>query len=261
MADFTVRYMSDCLKRPNSFKVVMPNDVPEAFTADNPSFRRPMKTLFLLHGYTGDADNWVPQMLPMKYNFAIVIPNGENGFWLDGISTGHQYQTMLGVELVNYVRKTFGLAKSPEDTYIMGLSMGGFGALHTALAYPEVFGKAACLSSALIVHEVAGMTEGSGNPTANYEYYRECFGEPSKVLESDNNPETLIKKLKAAGKAIPEILMACGTEDFLLENNRQMHAFLEQENVSHTYIESPGIHDMKFWQEYVEKFVPVMFAD
>ena len=260
MADITVRFMSKCLIRPVSFKVVIPNDVPEQFVNENPCWQRPMKTLFLLHGYTGDADNWVPQMLPTQYNFAIVIPNGENSFWLDGISTGHQFQTFLGEELVNYVRKTFGLAKTPEDTYIMGLSMGGFGALHTALAYPDVFGKAACMSSALIVHEVAGMTEGTGNPTANYEYYRECFGEPSKVLESDNNPETLVKKLKAAGKPFPEILMSCGTEDFLLENNRQMHAFLEQENVPHTYIESPGIHDMKFWQEYVEKFVPMMFG-
>ena len=37
----------------------------------------------------------------------------------------------------------------------MGMSMGGFGAIHTALAYPDRFGKLAGLSSALIVHEVA----------------------------------------------------------------------------------------------------------
>ena len=85
--------------------------------------------------------------------------------------------------------------------------MGGFGALHTAFAYPETFGKVAALSSALIVHEVAGMSEGQGNATANYEYYRECFGETSEVLNSRNNPEFLIDELQREGKNIPDIFM------------------------------------------------------
>ena len=146
-----------------------------------------------------------------------------------------------------------------EDTYLMGFSMGGFGALHTALAYPETFSKTAALSSALIHNGVAQMKEGEANEIANYDYYRMCFGDPDKLAESDNNPEYLIKKLIAAGKKIPEIFMACGTEDFLLEPNRAFHKFLEDQKVEHVYLESKGIHDMKFWQEYAEKFIPMMF--
>jgi len=213
-----------------------------------------------LHGFTGDAGNWIPEYLSDKYNFAVVCPSGENSFWLDGISSGHQFCTFLGEELIRFIRKTFNLAESREETYIMGMSMGGFGAIHTALAYPDVFGKAAGLSSALIVHEVAGMTEGHGNGMANYEYYRECFGDPSKVLDSENNPETLVRKLKEKGKALPEILMSCGTEDFLLENNREFHKFLLEEKVEHIYEEDSGNHDMMFWNKYVEKFIPKMFS-
>ncbi len=149
---------------------------------------------------------------------------------------------------------------SKEETFICGMSMGGFGAIHTALYYPEVFGKAVGLSSALIVHEVAGMTEGHGNPMGNYEYYRECFGDPAKVLESDNNPETLVKKLKAGEKQIPQLLMSCGTEDFLLEYNREFHNFLEAEGVQHIYEEDAGYHDMVFWSKYVQKFIPLIFG-
>ncbi len=220
-----------------------------------------MKTLFLLHGWTGDAGNWVPEYLAEKYNFAIVMQNSKNGFWLDGISTGHKFCTFIGEELVRYIRKTFGLAMSPEETCIMGLSMGGFGALHTALAYPDTFGKTAALSSALIVHEISGMKEGDKNDVANYEYYRECFGDLDKVLESENNPETLVKKLQAQGKKLPEIFMACGTEDFLLENNRQFHNFLNENGVPHTYMESAGGHDTKFWDEYAVKFTEMMFGE
>lgn len=263
MANFNIELYANSLHRWTSFKMCIPNDPrtdcpqPEK----TPQQKRPMKTLFLLHGYTGKGDNWVPEDLCVKYNFAVVAPTAENSFYLDGLSTGHAFQTFVGVELVDYVRRTFGLAMKREDTYIMGLSMGGFGALHTALAYPETFSKAAPLSSAFIHHEVAAMKPGVGNFMGNYDYYRECFGEPEKLLESENNPETLVKKIKSEGKQMPEIFMSVGYDDFLLEPNRAMHAFLEEQGVSHTYWETDGTHDMDFWNKSVQKFVPLMFAD
>ena len=256
MAYFRIEYYSKALRRTTSFEMMVPNDPREGM----PEPSQPMKTLFLLHGYTGKAGNWVPEDLPVKYNFAIVMPSAENSFYLDGLSSGHAFQTMVGIELVDYIRNTFGLAKGPKDTFIAGLSMGGFGALHTGLAYPDRFGKIGALSSALIVHEVATMKPGQGNEVANYEFYRECFGDPATAAERDCNPEVLARKLKAEGKAIPGIYMACGTEDFLIENNRAFHRFLEDEKIPHEYHEGKGIHDMVFWQEYIRKAVEWMFS-
>ena len=254
MAYFRIEYFSRALHRETAFEAIIPNDFREGEQPPD----RPMRTLFLLHGYTGKAGNWVPEELTRKYRFAIVMPSGENSFYLNGLSTGHAFQTMLGAELVDYVRETFSLAKSPELTYIAGLSMGGFGALHTGLAYPDRFGKIGALSSALIVHEVARMKPGGGNSVANYDYYRECFGEPSRLEESENNPEVLVRKLKAGNSPVPEIYMCCGTEDFLIESNRQFHHFLENEKVTHRYVEAPGVHDMKFWSEHIVKIVDWM---
>lgn len=255
MADLTVRYYSKCLNRPTTFKMILPNDTRN----DESSEEQPLYTIFLLHGYTGDGDNWIPTYLAEKYHLAIVCPSGENGFWLNGLSTGHAFQTFVGEELVQYVRKTFGLAKTAETTGVMGMSMGGFGALHTALAYPETFGRAFALSSALLIHGIAHMKEGDENPVANYAYYHECFGNLETVEESENNPEVLVKKLKAEGRKLPEIYMCCGTEDFLLEPNRAMHQFLEKEGVEHVYMESHGGHDMEFWNEYVKKFIEMVW--
>ena len=144
MANITVRYFSNCLVRPTTFELFLPNDpradVPPDAERDAYA-KRPMRTLFLLHGYTGCAGNYVPEYLADHYQVAVVSPSGENGFWLDGISTGHRFGTLLGEEIPDYLNKTFGLAKSAEDTAILGLSMGGFGALHTGLAYPDRFGK------------------------------------------------------------------------------------------------------------------------
>lgn len=255
MAYFTIEFFSQSLLRPVQFKMIIPND-----RADCGASRR-MRTLFLLHGYTGSAGNWVPEYLAEKYNFAIVMPNGENSFWVDGISTGHKFGEFIGEELVGYIRKTLGLAMTADETYIMGLSMGGFGALRTALAYPENFGKTAALSSALIIHSVAEMRPVDKNSHANYEYYRECFGELDKAEKSRNNPEVLAEEILTKGGKMPEIFMACGTEDFLLENNRQFHSFLSDKEIPHVYLESKGGHDMQFWDEYAKKFIEMMFGE
>ena len=261
MAKLQIEYFSNALRRATTFEMLIPNDHVAGIPWENDvAHARPMKTLFLLHGYTGKAGNWVPEGLPEKYNFAIVMPTAENSFYLDGEATGSAFQTMVGVELVDYVRRTFRLAEGPDDTYIAGLSMGGFGALHTGFAYPDRFGKICALSSALIVHEVATMKPGSSNGVANYAYYAACFGDPATAAERDVNPEVLAHKLKAAGAKIPEIFMAVGTEDFLLENNRVMHRFLESEGIPHQYFESKGNHDMVFWHEYITKGVEWMFG-
>ena len=259
MANITVKYYSQCLCRQNTFELCIPNDTYRDLPWEKAEQgNKALKTLFLLHGYSGCAENWLPPQLAEEYGLAVVIPNGENGFWLDGLSTGHKFCTMLGEELPDYLRKTFGLCNSAEYTAVLGLSMGGFGALHTGLAYPNQFGKIGAMSSALIVHEVAGMKPGEGNGIANYEYYRECFGEPENVLESPSNPEFLVDKLIAENKKLPEIYMCCGTEDFLLENNRAMHRFLESRNVPHEYAESAGGHEMNFWHEYSRKIIKWM---
>ena len=253
MAKLHIEYFSRALHRATSFDMLIPNDSPE-------NASRPLSTLFLLHGYTGKAENWVPDGLPEKYGFAIVMPTAENSFYLNGEPTGTAYQAMVGEELVDYVRRTFHLANGPEDTCIAGLSMGGFGALHTGLAYPDRFGKIGALSSALIVHEVAQMKPGFENGFANYAYYRSVFGDPETVEERDVNPEVLARKLKAAGSKIPDIYMCCGTEDFLIENNRELHRFFEKEGIPHEYHESRGVHDMVFWREYIVKVVEWMFG-
>ncbi len=237
--------------RPVSFKAFIPND----FRVEPPvnCDKEKMKCIFLLHGYTCDGENWIPENLLYKYNCAVICPSCENGFYLNGISSGHGFQTFVGEELVDYVRKTLGLALKPELTFTMGMSMGGFGAIHTAFTYPETFGKCVALSSALIIHSIAHMKPGENrdNGVANYEYYRECFGDLETVEERNVNPEVLALKLKEESRNMPEIYMACGTEDFLVENNRAMDKFLLDNKIEHVYTEFAGTHDMEFWSKCI----------
>jgi len=256
MAFLETSFFSQSLSRITTFNIVLPNDVPEIMTANNEHYKRNTKTLYLLHGFSGSRMDWMlgalVQDLAIKYNLAIVTPSGENSFYLDQKGTGRAFGKYVGEELVAYVRKTFGLSDLMEDTFIGGLSMGGYGAIHTGLLHPETFGGMFGLSSALITNKIMGKKPGYVDEVGDYDYYTAVFGDLDQLADSENNPEYLIKKRLEANERIPNIFMACGEQDFLLQENRQFHEFLVKNNVEVTYKESEGIHDWKFWNEYIE---------
>ncbi len=174
---------------------------------------------------------------------------------MDGEATGRKYGTFVGEELPLYVQKTLGVSAERQDNFLGGLSMGGFGAIHTALQFPQRFGKLFAFSSALIVPEVMKMEEGGGNGVANEAYFRLMFGKEELLEHGDSNPEELVRRIKKQGAAMPQMYLACGTEDFLLRENRHFHDFLKREEVKHVYLEGPGAHDFGFWNEYLEEAV------
>lgn len=253
MAIATVEFFSECLRRCVNIKVILPNDVVGASEEEN---AKPFRTLLLLNGYTQQNTEWIynSQIVELagKYHLCVIMPSGENSFYLDGEATGRQYGTFVGKELLSYVRKTFRVSEKREDTFVGGISMGGFGALHTGLQFPEIYGRLFAFSSALIQHEVEEMKPEKGNEIANYEYYKLMFGEPSLLKNSENNPEVLIRKCQEQKIELPEIYMVCGTEDFLLEPNRRFESFLTSQKVEHIYYESAGEHNFGFWNQYLE---------
>lgn len=264
MAFIETSFYSQSLSRITTFNIVLPNDVPDMMKAGNVNYDRKTKTLYLLHGFSGSRMDWMlgalVQELSIKYNLAIVTPSGENSFYIDQKGTGRAYGKYVGEELVDYVRKTFGLSDKREDTFIGGLSMGGFGAIHTGLLYPETFDGVFGLSSALITNKIMGKNEGYKDEVADYDYYTAVFGDLNQLADSENNPEYLVKKRLSAGERIPTIFMACGEQDFLIEENRQFHQFLMNNHVEVTYKESEGIHDWKFWNEYIEPAIQNMLG-
>ena len=256
MATVSVEFFSDCLKGFTDFKLILPNDLPPFILGSNPHFNRPMKTLILLHGYSGSNTDWIYNTriseLAGRYNLAVVCPQGGNSFYLDGPETGRQYASFIGRELPAYVSKTFGLSPAGEDVFIGGFSMGGFGAIHTALAFPEQFSKVLSFSAALIHRNVMAMAPGMQDGVANYEYYKLMFGEPSALAESVNNPEYLAARLKAAGRQLPELFMSIGTEDFLYEDNKKFRAFLTEQGIPFTYEEAGGMHNFDTVSKFLE---------
>ena len=141
MAIIEVNFISKCLMRVVTFNAIIPVDKfgPQAENAE----QKPLKTLYLLHGIFGNYTDWVNgtriQAWAEANDLAVIMPSGENRFYLDDEKSGELYGEFIGKELVEFTRKLFPLSDKREDTFIAGLSMGGYGAIRNGLKYAENF--------------------------------------------------------------------------------------------------------------------------
>ena len=255
MAIIEVNFISKCLMRTVTFNAIIPVDKfgPQAENAE----QKPLKTLYLLHGIFGNYTDWVNgtriQAWAEANDLAVIMPSGENRFYLDDEKSGELYGEFIGKELVEFTRKLFPLSDKREDTFIAGLSMGGYGAIRNGLKYAENFGCVIGLSAAL-VHDTWKDADNSAPIfTFRRNYYEAIFGEYDKVKGSDKDPKALLLKLKEEGRPVPKMYLCCGTEDGLVTANRDFRDFLNENGVDLTYVEGPGKHDWVFWETYIKK--------
>ena len=51
---------------------------------------------------------------------------------------------------------------------------------------------------------------------------------------------------------LPPIRFDCGTEDPLLEANRELTGQLKTAGIPHEYVEYPGSHEWPYWEKHLE---------
>jgi putative tributyrin esterase len=257
MALLQVNFISKSLMRTVPIQVILPVDK-LVFPGMPERENKPLKTLYLLHGILGNYTDWVSgtriQRWAEEKNLAVVMPSGDNSFYIDQPASGNFYGEFIGKELVDITRMMFPLSHKREDTFIAGLSMGGYGAIRNGLKYHETFGCAAGLSSALILEQ---LFDGSLRSVANE---ASAFGNLNEAIISDKNPKVLVKTIKEKMQQdpnvnFPKMYMACGTEDSLINSNQNLRNFLLENGVDLTYEEGPGRHDWEFWDTYIKKVI------
>ena len=119
-------------------------------------------------------------------------------------------------ELVDFTRRSFPLSRNREDTYIGGLSMGGFGSIVNGLQNPETFG-AVCTLSLRPDSGQGGLHDGYTDFLMdNKGYYESVFGDLGQLRGGNKDYDTLAEKLAASGEPKPSFYLACGTEDDLI---------------------------------------------
>ena len=258
MALIQATLFSQSLMRTVNVNVILPLDkLPTP--GQPPRQEKPLKTLYLLHGVFGSYVDWVAGTRIQRYaeahDLAVVMPSGDNAFYVDQPAGHNYYGEFIGRELVELTRRMFPLSRKREDTFIGGLSMGGYGALRNGLKYSDTFGCIAVLSGALDIDQMAARKEDTDFMLTSRSYAQACFGDLDRLPGSDMDPRFLARQLKEGGKPFPKIYSACGESDSLLPANDQMVAYLRELGAEVTYEVGPGAHEWDFWDTYIKKVI------
>lgn len=210
------------------------------------------QVLYLLHGGYGDYSDWMRltsiERYAQDHKLAVVMPSVGNSFY-QNMNMGGQYLTFLTEELPAFVAANFPVSTRREDTFVAGLSMGGYGALKLAFEKPEQYGACASLSGAV---DLVGTMKLQETLPENPIVWKAIFEDPDHVEGTDADLFALARRRLAEGCKLPPVYQACGTEDFIYPVNVEGHKKLAELGVDVTYEEFPGIHEWLFWDTHIQ---------
>lgn len=197
--------------------------------------------LYLLHGFGNNHATWTGytnvELYAEERNIAVVMLSAENKSYVNHPS-GDQFYDFISKELPEFICGMFPISDQPKDTYIAGLSMGGYGTLVHALNRPEQFAAFGAFSAAV-----------SLNPAT-------LSGGEEKPLDPMFDPTTLAKKIAENNGKFPKAYIACGEKDFLFNDNVQFKDKLIELGADVTWISHPDFgHEWRFWNMQVEAFL------
>lgn len=248
MALIRCDFFSDTLGLSTSMTVILPQRTETQIGLSGTVGDAPPPVLYLLHGLSDDDTIWVRRTSVERYvaplGLAVVMPQVQRSFYTDE-AHGNRYWTFLSEELPEIVGSFFRVSQRRDDTFVAGLSMGGYGAIRWALRQPERFAAAASLSGAL---DLAGRFPGGSAPV-DERLLDQVFGADA-LLDGPDNPIWLVGQAEVA--AAPALYVGCGTEDFLYGENQRFVAACEQRGLPVTVDFGPGEHEWGYWDTKIQ---------
>ena len=236
MALIRVDFAAETLELDTSMTVVLPQDGPPE-----------PPVLYLLHGLSDDDTAWTRYTSIERYaterGLAVVMPQVHRSFYADE-AYGMRFWTFLTEELPAVVQRFFRVSDRREDTFVAGLSMGGYGAFKWALRRPHRFAAAASLSGAL---DAAHLQDHDDRPHIRALMAR-VF--PAPVAGTDDD---LFHLIRAADPAtLPRLMLRCGTEDHLARHNERFVTACAAAGVPLDAGFTPGEHEWSYWDEQIQ---------
>ena len=250
MAHLRCDFFSEALGLSTSMTVLLPQQTTTQIGMGGAAGGGPVPVLYLLHGLSDDDTIWLRRTSIERYvaelGWAVVMPQVHRSFYADEVYGG-RFWTFVSDELPSLVSSFFRVSEARADTYVAGLSMGGYGALKLALRQPGRFAAAASLSGVL---DLAPLVRSGAPRPEDPAMFERVLG-PDRALAAGDDLLDLVRTADPA--TLPDLYACCGTEDVLLPGNHAFAAACDTAGVPLTTSWSPGEHDWAYWDSEIQE--------
>ena len=240
---------SACLGMETTVQVVLPD---KGAVSD-------ARLVYLLHGLTDNSTAWQrysrAESYAAQYGAALVCPEVQRSFYTD-MYAGANYFTYITEELPAICRRLFGVTQDANKTYVMGLSMGGYGALKAALRFPQQYAGCAAFSA---VTDVKALFASNLQQLHTQREDAAIFG-PTLLPPPEDELFALVENA-ILQKKMPRTFLCCGSEDSLVDKNRRFRDTLTALGGKAAYCEWPGTHNWEFWDEALRQAFAFHFTE
>jgi len=182
-------------------------------------------------------------------DFLIVTPEGKTSFYVNSADGKVLYSDFFLHEFMPYVETRFRILRGRRSRAITGISMGGYGALRLAFAYPELFSSVSAQSAALMTSSPQELDAAMHSGTPLGRILGSTFGNPINVAHwRANDPLVLANKNRFAIGRLA-IYLNCGREDeYQFQAGAEaLHRQLNSEDIKHEYHLYPGDHSASYF--------------
>lgn len=246
MAVFSGSFLSADLGRHTSVSVILPHDTQQSPPAGFP-------VLYLLHGQTDDNRSWLYRSNIERYanerGIAVVMPDAELSYYID-MAYGGQYFSYITRELPEVMQAMFRLSMRREDTYIAGVSMGGYGAIRCALLRPEKYAGCIALSPEADIARIIAKQSFDGKKAM---WTGICGGDLRTSSLRDIDLFHILEDIGEMSAAYPKFYLACGKNDPLYDDVLRLKEAMDNHYVEFTFEQAAAGHEWGFWDIAIQR--------
>jgi S-formylglutathione hydrolase FrmB len=238
MQDIT--FHSDALNRDMQYRVVLPASI---------AANQKLPVVYLLHGGGGNFRDWSNYSDVARFaedGLILIMPEGHDSYYTNSVERPQdRYEEYIVKALISDVETRFPAATDHQNRAIVGISMGGFGAVKLALAHPDLFAFAGGLSSAIDVPS----RPFSWKRIQQWRSHRSIFGPWGSQTQRENDPFVLVRSADPA--KTPYLFITCGEQEGLLPANRRFAGLLFQGHFRYEFHTTHGGHDWNQWNAWL----------
>jgi S-formylglutathione hydrolase FrmB len=195
--------------------------------------------IYLLHGFGGDHTVW-PRIAPLeRYSDSLalifVCPDGADSWYIDSpVKNNSLFETYIIHEVIPFIDFSYRTWAVPGGRALIGLSMGGHGAISLLAKHPDLFVGACSISGIMDLTEFP----------FNWELPR-ILG-PFAQNQQRWIHYSCISQIDTLKNGSKFIVLDCGLEDFAWKGNQKEHLLMEKAGIPHSFYSHHGIHDWPY---------------